>query len=32
MHAQETHVPPNAGIEIRSFVGMLSFISWGVNL
>jgi len=25
-------VPPNAGSEIQSFVGMLNFISWGVSL
>ena len=25
-------VPPNAGIEIQSFVLMLNFISWGVSL
>jgi len=28
----EITVPPNAGNEIQSFVGMLNFISWGVSL
>jgi len=29
----KTPVPPNAGNEIQSFVGMLlNFISWGVSL
>ena len=28
----KTPVPPNAGKEIQSFVGMLNFISWGVSL
>ena len=28
----KTPVPPNAGNEIQSFVGMLNFNSWGVNL
>ena len=27
-----TPLPPNAGNEIQSFVGMLNFISWGVSL
>ena len=26
----KTPVPPNAGNEIQSFVGMLDFIRWGV--
>ena len=28
----KTPVPPNAGKEIQSFVGMFNFISWGVSL
>ena len=32
MHEKETPVPPNAGSEIQSLVGMLNFISWGVSL
>ena len=28
----KTPVPPNAGNEIQSCVGMLNFISWGVSL
>ena len=28
----KTPVPPSAGNEIQSCVGMLNFISWGVNL
>jgi len=32
MHEKETAVPPNAGSEIQSFVGMLNAISWGVSL
>jgi len=32
MHEKETAVPPNLGIEIQSFVGVLNFVSWGVNL
>jgi len=32
MHEKETAVPPNAGIKIQSFVGMLNAISWGVSL
>ena len=28
----KTPVPPNAGNEIQSFVRMLNFIIWGVNL
>ena len=28
---QITPVPPNAGSGIQSFVGMLNFISWGMN-
>jgi len=28
----KTPVPPNAGIEIQSFVGMLNFICFGVSL
>ena len=33
MHEKEKkHVPPNAGNEIQSFLGMLNFISWGVSL
>ena len=28
----KTPVPPNAGNEIRSIVGKLNFISWGVKL
>jgi len=27
-----TNVPPNAGSEIQSVLGMLNFISWGVRL
>jgi len=27
MHEIKTPVPPNAGIEIQSFLGMLNFIS-----
>ena len=27
----KTPVPPNAGNEIQSCVGMLNFISWGVS-
>jgi len=30
MHEKKTPVPPNAGREIQSFVGILN--SWGVNL
>jgi len=32
LQEKETPVPPNAGIEIQSFVGMLNSISWGVDL
>ena len=32
MHENKTYLPPNAGREIQSFVGMLKFISWGVSL
>jgi len=32
MHEKKTPVPPNAGREIQSFVGILNFISWGVSL
>ena len=32
MHEKETAVPPNVGIDIQPFVGMLNFVSWGVNL
>jgi len=28
MHEKKTPVPPNAGNEIQSYVGMLNFISW----
>ena len=28
----KTPVPPNAGNEIQSVVGMLNFIIWGVSL
>jgi len=28
----KTPVPPNAGNEIQSYVGVLNFISWGVSL
>jgi len=28
----KTPVPPNAGNEIQSCVGMLNLISWGVSL
>ena len=28
---KKSPVPPNAGNEIQSFVGMLNFISWGVS-
>ena len=28
----KTPIPPNAGNEIQSFVRMLNFIIWGVNL
>jgi len=30
MHEKKKPVPPNAGIGIQSFVGMLNFISWGI--
>ena len=32
MHENKTSVPPNAGTGIQSFVGMLNFISWRLNL
>jgi len=33
MNEKKTHVPPYyAGSEIKSCVGMLNFISWGVSL
>jgi len=32
MHEKKTPVPPNAEIGIQSFVGVLNFISWGVNV
>ena len=32
IHEKTTSVPPNAGSEIQSFLGMLNFISWGVSL
>jgi len=32
MHEKKQLVPPNAGREIQSCVGMLNFISWGVSL
>ena len=32
MHEKKTPVPPDAGCEIKSFVGMLNFISWGGSL
>ena len=32
MHEKKQHVPPDAGSESQSFVGMLNFISWGVSL
>ena len=32
MHEKKQPVPPNAGCEIQSCVGMLNFISWGVSL
>jgi len=32
MHEKKTPVPPNAGNEIQSYVGMLNFISWWVSL
>jgi len=28
----KTPVPPNAGNEIQSYVGVVNFISWGVSL
>jgi len=32
MHEKKTPVPPNAGIEIQSFVGMLNLIGLGINV
>jgi len=31
IHEKKTPIPPNAGNEIQSFVGMLNFMRWGVS-
>jgi len=32
MRKKHTPVPPNAGNEIQSFVGMLNLIGWGIDV